>query len=274
MRDLIFYISLAFNALFGFCFLVGHENNKAFDTANNSAVFDKRKVEYNKNVLVHGSKHWIDGVPMIEQGNSPTCIPVSINRVMNYIEGASNYDLQLIIGLCKTGQDGTSVDNGVSAYRRLLTSHGFGAKVIAVPRNQLADWVEDRWYWRTHVCANCVYEKVTFDMLKRFVQSVYDIDTVYGQIKTEIDKGQPVLWGFYPDYLKGKNPNGKEFISHCAIIIGYNDETKSIIYTDHNNESKQIEVPFVDALAVTTNFVMLTKLSTEQSQNNSKKYKF
>lgn len=203
---------------------------------------------------------WIEGIPMVDQGQKGYCLPAAVSRVFAYY-GMDGVDQHALAALCgSSGEDGTSS----SAMLRALKNIGskFHVRIIELDSIESAySWIND-------------YDKAAKKMKKAPLHSsVYmgawevanadvlrsvragkpaQVEKWMKPIRKSIALGMPVLWsvtlGVFPEEVGLPQSRG----GHMRLIIGYNDEKKTIFFTDTwgaGHEKK--EMPAADACAMT-----------------------
>lgn len=199
---------------------------------------------------------FIDDIPMVDQGPKGYCAVASAERVLRYY--GLSVDQHVLAQLVDTSEAGTKPDamikalksvsmkykvnykglyteknfenqNSISKFVTLYNSVANKEKKKPVDLNNYRHQVGNTIYMNDvklvmdldpDIFVKCRAEKEPTDF-KRFV---YDI-------KENVDNGIPVLWaltlGIVPE------PNLPQRLGgHLRLIIGYNEKTKEIIYTD------------------------------------------
>ncbi len=202
---------------------------------------------------------WIDGVPMVDQGRKGYCVVASAERVMRYygvavdenelaqlantsaVEGTS--DAAMFDALQNLAQrlrvrvrtleriDTGQVLDTVRAYNQLAIE-GNRAPQLPVPDAMFdIEQIYSAMQPRLLVQAR-THNKADMD---RFSQTVHDL----------VDQGTPVLWSVVLGIVPEKRMP-RMLAGHMRLIIGYNDQTNEILYTDSwgpGNELKRMPLP-------------------------------
>lgn len=189
---------------------------------------------------------WIDGIPMVDQGQKGYCVVASVERVARYF--GADVDQHEMAQLANTGDHGTSGDDMAKAFQRVtgkihlrtlkhidydekraerdLRSYNSAAKKAGVKTIDIDTdlyYVDPRQFWfNAH--------KETFRDVKRG-QPTHD--HFKRKIKEYIDQGIPLCWTLYLGMFPEKGLP-QSFGGHMRLIIGYNftspDETEHQIY--------------------------------------------
>ena len=85
-----------------------------------------------------------------------------------------------------------------------------------------------------------------------------DVDRFRKEIREEIDKGIPILWTLWMGYFPEEGIPQAPQSGHMRVIIGYNEKTDEVIYSDSwgagHEEKRQ---PVINALTSTTGLYVL-----------------
>lgn len=181
---------------------------------------------------------YIDGIPMVDQGSKGYCVPASAARIFAYY-GMDGVDQHALAQLCDSSNGGTSTQDMKSALEAI--SRKFHMKVICLTgKNEtniiydfIADYNKAAKKLRKQQATPMDWPEVANDREvlllargnKRYVKKWL------ASIRKNIDAGVPVLWcvtlGIFPE--QGiPQPDG----SHMRLIIGYNEEKSTLIYSD------------------------------------------
>lgn len=212
---------------------------------------------------------WIDGIPMADQGQKGYCAPATLSRIFAYY-GMDGVDQHALAALChSSGRNGTSVDDLVDAMKRIsgkfhirITTLEDYAKIvlgICDPYNKIAR-KQDQPFISAY--DEDMYAEIDPDILREVrAGKPAAVNKWLRGIRKSIDAGIPVLWcvelGLYPeeddDYLPSmpREP-------HMRMIIGYNLEAQTIIFSDSwgaGHEHKVIDA--ADACSMTLGLYIL-----------------
>ncbi|HNX35165.1 MAG TPA: cysteine peptidase family C39 domain-containing protein [Kiritimatiellia bacterium] len=225
---------------------------------------------------------WVDNVPMVDQGQKGYCAAAASERVLRYY--GLEVDQHQIAQLADTAaEDGTTLDGMTKAVskigrqfqldkKELISSESDGnfeksehAKLIeqynaAAKRKKVAgiDWQE---YTTDHmVDLQAIWKAMDPEILlsARSAQK-QGLSQFAKNIKLYADQGVPLLWsclvGMYPE----EPPLGQEgAFGHVRLIIGYNEKTKEILYSDSWGPSHALKrLPQDQAWAMTKGLIVL-----------------
>jgi hypothetical protein len=208
---------------------------------------------------------FIGQIPMVEQGDRGYCAVATAERVLRYY--GMMVDQHELAQIAKSSAaEGTSFEQMLKAlksagirfgvrvriheefkyedFRRLLRQYNREAKKTDLREIKLDDRV---------INVADVYLQMDPDILRELRSSPrIDIKRFQRDIVSYIDQGIPLVWtlivGKYPE-----NPPIRGGGGHMRLIIGYNENTGKIIYTDswgNGPEMKRMKVE--NAWAVTT----------------------
>ncbi len=191
---------------------------------------------------------WIDGVPMVDQGEKGYCVPATVSRVFAYY-GMDGVDQHALAALCKSSNSGTSLDDMRKALRSICAPFHIRVKSW--------DWIK--------------LQLIEKELSKKISKLGHDVDAGsvpewilevvdkrprlmnqgFNEIKRQIDAGIPVVWavmlGIFPEQGLPQSMGG-----HMRLIIGYNEQKKTIIYSDSwGAHHAKKEMPLSYACAMT-----------------------
>lgn len=187
---------------------------------------------------------WIEGIPMVDQGQKGYCVVASIERVTRYF--GAEMDQHEMAQLANTDAGGTSGDEMEKAFQKVTGKvHLRTLKHIEFDQRQMEkdirgynraaksagvktfDYDPDRYlispqhFWS-------VAHKETFRDMKR-TQGGYD--HFNRKIKEYVDQGIPLCWTLFLGMFK-EDGLPQTYGGHMRLIIGYNEATEEIYYTD------------------------------------------
>ncbi|MGA3170517.1 MAG: C39 family peptidase [Chthoniobacteraceae bacterium] len=208
----------------------------------------------------------IDSVPMVDQGQKGYCVVAAAERVLRYY-GMRVDENELAELANSSATEGTSytamfdslqnlaqrlrvrvrpvMNMNVAQFLSLLSAYnelaqaGSGAQKIPIPVGEID--------------LQAYYAAMKPDILKEArTRNESDMDLFRQKVHDLIDQGTPGLWsvilGIVPEKMMVKGIGG-----HMRLIIGYNDQTNEILYTDSwgpGNELKRM--PLDNAWTITT----------------------
>ena len=192
----------------------------------------------------------IPSVPMVDQGEKGYCAAAVCERVLRYY--GRNLDQHEIAQLARTSAGGgTSPEQMVAALRRIsdethmdvtalhdFTAHEF--EQIVAEYNHAAKKAHQPEVEARHRQGNTiflespttVYHTMHPDLLKE-VRVKHDgpLAEFKSTVIRSINNGVPLTWGCVVGVVK-EIPEMRGFGGHMRLIIGYNDRTQEILYTD------------------------------------------
>ncbi len=219
----------------------------ARDAARRNDLKVHKKVDDNGDV-------WIEGIPMVDQGQKGYCVPATVSRVFAYY-GMDGVDQHALAALCKsTGDRGTSMEAMESALKDI--SRRFHIKVIELDKGGMSAFIS---------AYNTTAKKMKKPALTpRMMMLALDPSVLLAAhadkptqirkwmkpIMKSIDAGLPVLWSVllaFPEQGMPQMGGG-----HMRLIIGYNEQEGTIIYSDTwGARHVRKEMPVEQAAAMT-----------------------
>lgn len=225
---------------------------------------------------------WIDGVPMVDQGQKGYCAAASSERVLRYY--GLEIDQHQIAQLANTAAEGGTTLEGMAKAiakvgrqfqldkKDLITPDSDGpfersdhVKLIdqynAVAKRRKAAGID----WKDYVTNNMVdLQAVWLAMDPEILLAARKGQTQgMGQfsknIKLYADQGVPLLWsclvGMYPE----EPALGQEgAFGHVRLIIGYNTKTQEVLYSDSWGPNHALKrLPLDKAWAMTKGLIVL-----------------
>lgn len=208
---------------------------------------------------------WIDGVPMVDQGEKGYCAAASAERLLRYYGRA--VDQHQIAQLADSAaKDGTSLDGMIKALELIGQRFTLDLKpVIKLDWNRLSHVIEG--YNRAAKTAGKpvievgqvinvtrVFEEMDAALLRKvMVKQTSELAQFKAQIKASTSAGVPMLWscivGKFPE-VPPINPPGT--YGHMRLIIGFNEKTGDLIYSDTWGAGHELKrIPLEDAWTVT-----------------------
>ncbi|MCW1883127.1 C39 family peptidase [Luteolibacter flavescens] len=192
---------------------------------------------------------WVEGVPMVDQGQKGYCVVASVERVARYF--GAEIDQHEMAQLANTDDHGTSGDEMEKAFQRVtgkihlrtlkhieyddkraerdLRGYNSAAKKAGVKTIDIDTdnyYVDPRQFWfNAH--------KETFRDMKRGQQAFAHFER---KVKEYVDQGIPLCWTLYLGMFKEKGLP-QSYGGHMRLIIGYNFTSADpgehkIYYTD------------------------------------------
>ncbi len=219
----------------------------AHDAASRSSLRSNTKEEENGDV-------WIEGIPMVDQGQKGYCVPATVSRVFAYY-GMDGVDQHALAALCNSsGDGGTSMSAMETALKNI--SSKFHMRVTELDKGGLMAVMAEY---------NAMAKKMKKPGTSMGLSGPqFDADVLLAAragkkaqvrkwmkpIKKSIDIGLPVLWSVqlaFPEPGLPQTGGG-----HMRLIIGYNEENDTIIYSDSWGAAHaRKEMPAAQACAMT-----------------------
>jgi hypothetical protein len=210
-----------------------------------------------------GGDVWIDDIPMVDQGEKGYCVVATAERVMRYY--GVRVDEHELAQLANTSAEkGTSNEAMFEALQKLCNRLRVKTRsVVEFDNKRLNVLITD--YNRTALKGKRadeinpyvknlteMYQQMNPDLLREaLTKNPAEMDRVFRLFQRHIDSGIPVVWSVMIGILpQPKDPKG--FGGHTRLIIGYNAQTREIIYSDSwglGHEKKRM--PLADAWTMT-----------------------
>lgn len=205
-----------------------------------------KKAELRGHVRRHeNGSVWIEGIPMVDQGQKGYCVPASLSRVFAYY-GMDGVDQHALAALCSTEQ-GTTLPDMEKALRSISST--FHMSVTSwewLNRKTLAKDIQ-----RVAQKKRMPPEMVTNGMLLEVISAKQAVlRKGMKDIKKQIDAGIPIVWavmlGLFPEPGLPQSAGG-----HMRLIIGYNEEKQVIFYSDSWGGGHELKsMPLAQACAI------------------------
>lgn len=191
---------------------------------------------------------YINGIPMINQGNEKNCVPTTLRRLLEYYgrDDVNKRALQEVMRYDKS--QGTRISDMVKAIQKYSGELRLKCQIVysfmknsseikaalkdynkrAEPRRQIA--IPDRHELSEEGFVS-VIKRIDFEVWERMRRTDNQRNSCLRMIKQNIKRGVPVVWCVYLGLAK---ENGKKLNpgAHMRIIIGFNEDKNEIIYTD------------------------------------------
>lgn len=200
---------------------------------------------------------WIKNIPMVDQGEKGYCVPATAARVFAYY-GMDGVDQHAMAALCQSqsGGGGTTLPEMREALQKLGRAFHFRVKTMedCSIENMMALYNKEAKKKKSmQITPQSVYF-FTFDeeiMRSARTRNAAKVKKWMGEVKKSIDEGVPVLWcvmlGIFKEQGLPQNGGG-----HMRLIIGYNEEEQTIIYSDSwGARHARKEMPLKDAFSMT-----------------------
>lgn len=206
----------------------------------------------------------IPGVPMVDQGQKGYCAAAVTERVLRYY--GRNLDQHEIAQLANTSAgSGTNPDQMVAALRRV--GHETKMDVTVLQDFELKDF-EKAVADYNRAAKKARKPEVGFSFPQVDVMETYRAmdpglfrevrakrDGPLGEFKGTVAKyianGAPLVWACIVGLAK-EQPDPRGFGGHMRLIIGYNDRSHEVLYTDTWGAGHELKrLPLTDAWSIT-----------------------
>lgn len=190
---------------------------------------------------------WITGIPMVDQGDKGYCVPATVSRVFAYY-GMDGVDQHALAALCKSSDAGTSLDDMKKALTRICSSFHM--------RVRPWDWIKPKIISKelqrkaAKLDSLVSVNEISPLMLEIVRKRPHLMKQGFNEIKKQINEGIPVVWavvlGLFQEQGLPQSMGG-----HMRLIIGYNEEKQTIIYSDTwgaGHEKKEMPLSYACAM--------------------------
>ena len=213
-------------------------------------------------------------LPMVDQGQKGYCVVASVERIMRYY--GATVDQHELAQIANTDASlGTSTGAMLSSLRRLTGRLGITVRSLyqwdvrdflklvddynrATKHGKLA--AELRLPYATD--SDTFFAQVKPEIYKEArMKSAADFGRFQRDIRRNIDEGIPLLWSVHLGIIRESN-SPQRTGGHMRIIVGYNQATSEILYSDswgQGHEEKRM--PMDDAWTITNGLSSLQPLS-------------
>lgn len=222
---------------------------------------------------------WIDGVPMVDQGQKGYCAAAVSERLLRYY-GHDIDEHEIAQQAGSQAQGGTRVSDMIETIRAIGVKKRLGFNQIVSMAGSFGEiekeiesynktaksMKEDEISLASHMHGNMVSVNELYDEMKpKVLKKMRTKDSRYKKflsgVKTQVDKGIPICWGvtlgIFPE--PGLNIQGRG--GHMRLIIGYNAKTGEVLYTDTWGAGHELKrIPEDWAFAITHDAFFLRPL--------------
>lgn len=209
----------------------------------------------------------INGIPMVDQGQKGYCAVACTERVMRYY--GVQVDANEIAQIANSDAErGTSADAMFDAIKKLGARLRVRVRPIEQPsvreiisligdynraakKGDRAPQIADPGHM---IDVGAVYRQMQVEVLRDVrTKNKSDVSRFQRAVQGSIDKGEPLLWsvilGFVPETPALPQASG----GHMRLIIGYNNKTQQIMYTDSWGAGHELKrMSLEDAWTITT----------------------
>lgn len=243
-----------------------HDPRKSLGAYGESKrLIDPKEIKARVKTAENGDT-WISGIPMIDQGTKGYCACAASARVLSYY--GRQVDQHLLAKLSRSSNLGTHPAQLRKALKGLQVKLNFKVRNL-VDRDEKDHLVILKYYDRE------AKKHGLPDGVPRFKRPITDLSSLYAKmnpkcllaavarrktsvnafrkhIKDNVCAGMPLLWTMFLGVWEEKNASQARG-GHMRLIIGYNDETDEVIYSDTwgaGHEHKRMQL--LKAFTVTT----------------------
>ncbi len=203
------------------------EKGGADDTVRRTELKGQKRVEEDGTV-------WLDGIPMVDQGQKGYCVPASVARVFAFY-GMDGVDQHSLAALCQSSGDGGTSLEGMEAALDTI-SRRFHVRMEKLDKGGMMEIMEEynkaaRKMGKPALVPSA--QGLSFDpdvMLEARASKPKQLKKWLAPIRKNIDAGLPVLWSVQLIFNEPGLPQTGG--GHMRMIIGYNAKEGTIIYSD------------------------------------------
>ncbi|MBQ1961065.1 MAG: C39 family peptidase [Akkermansia sp.] len=200
---------------------------------------------------------WIKNIPMVDQGEKGYCVPATVARVFAYY-GMDGVDQHAMAALCqsRSGGGGTTMPQMRAALQDLGRAFHFRVKTSedCSIENMIALYNKEAKKQKAPQLTARMGAFIMIDadiMRAARTRNATKVKKWMAEVKKSIDEGIPVLWsvmlGIFNEQGLPQSSGG-----HMRLIIGYNLENETIIYSDSwGGRHARKEMPLDDAFSMT-----------------------
>ena len=213
---------------------------------------------------------FIDGVPMVDQGQKGYCAAAVSERVLRYY-GSDVDEHEIAQQAGTSAEGGTSVSAMKDVVRSVGAKNGLGYQEVVSMTAGLGDLEEelDRYNKAAKLEKKPSISMASFTHGNMIdvgaIRQAMDPKVVYRMrlkdpkykkfsagIRQQVNVGIPVFWGVTLGLFPERGVNPQTSGGHMRLIIGYNDKKKEILYTDTWGEGHELKrMPEDWAFAIT-----------------------
>lgn len=204
---------------------------------------------------------YIEGVPMVDQGQKGYCAVATTERVLRYYQ--IPVDQHEIAQASDASANGTNPMAMAEALRKLQSRFKYRLKEIApYSPKEFQDTVRD--YNRSarsakkeaidlnqHFSMSSVYAAMDPEVLKTAKNKPANVSKFMKHVHAFIDAGVPIMWGVTLGIFK-ESDIPQSAGGHMRLIIGYNETEKEILYSDSWGAGHELKrMPLDQAITIT-----------------------
>ena len=211
-------------------------------------IVSKTKAKANVKKSAEGDV-WVDNVPMVDQGQKGYCAAATSERILRYY-GFAIDEHEIAQAAGTTARGGTSIAEMVQTVRTVGSKCRLGFSSIVSMTSDMRDIEKDIEQYNKAAKSEGERElsmsmfmhgnvlhigEMSAAMKPKVIKKMRMKDSRYKKfltgVKTQVDQGIPVFWGvtlgMFPEPGLPQAAGG-----HMRLIIGYNQKTHEILYTD------------------------------------------
>lgn len=218
------------------------------------------RFDLKEHVRTENGAVWIDGIPMVDQGEKGYCVPAAVSRLFAYygMDGVDQHDMAALCG--SSGTQGTSSQAMYEGLKKIGAR--FHVRIDELDKTGDAySWIKDydKIAKRRKEKQLASYGPVSaWDLadpdILRSVRAgkPAQVEKWMKPIRQNIDRGIPVLWSVTLGVFRESVALPQSRGGHMRLIIGYNDENKTILFTDTWGKGHELkEMTAADACSMT-----------------------
>jgi len=207
---------------------------------------------------------YIDGVPMVDQGQKGYCAVASAERVVRYY--GLDVDQHEMAQIANTSEMGTSMEEMEAALKSAtgklhvkttkqfdLDQRQFNADVKAYNQEAKKVGENEIKIEQEGMMLNPLYfwQKANADVFRSVKIKQAGFERFTGKVEEYINQGIPVCWALQLGMFKEEGlPQTRG--GHMRLILGYNKTTKDILYSDSWGKGHEMKrMPAADAWCMT-----------------------
>jgi hypothetical protein len=237
-----------------------------------AALHEVRRSELPKNIVrTPAADVFIEGIPMVDQGDKGYCAVASAERIFRYYQiAADQHELAQIAASSASGGTSQSamMDTLKSLERRFKVSFrhlidydgkDWDRAISAYNRAAKREPAAREFPSGAYIDLGTFFARAHPETLLASRGLGSNAATLQRHVKTYIDAGIPLLWSVYLGLYPEQGMETPQVAGgHMRLIIGYNDRTEELIFSDSwgaGHEHKRIRLDH--AAAMTTNLCVL-----------------
>jgi hypothetical protein len=198
----------------------------------------------------------ITSVPMVDQGQKGYCAVCTMERILRYY-GCEVNEYELAQQANSSGKGGTDPESLVKAMRAMARTVDLHLNEFRkVDSNYYLTMMDDYNTVARRLKApevflqpgmnsvNDIFQQMDVDILRKWKLRTTDQEEAYfNYIQDSINKGWPLAWSVYLGWVQEKPALPPGHGGHMRVIIGYNPDTREVLYSDswgYGHEQKRM----------------------------------